>query len=121
MRWNQLADDVPRAKALADVLCGAALSDGGFAEEERVVVGAMLMKVLGVSELPAEVSGHIGAFAPGGFDLKDAVKRLGLESERDKKALVKVVTDIVAADEVVQDAEKAYLERLANLLGVAAG
>jgi uncharacterized tellurite resistance protein B-like protein len=121
MRWNQLADDVPRAKALADVLCGAALSDGGFADEERVVVGAMLMKVLGVSQLPGEVSGHIGAFSPENFDLMSAVARLGLESERDKKALVKVVSDIVAADAVVQDTEKAYLERLASLLGVTAG
>ncbi len=120
MRWNQLADDVPRAQALADVLAGAALSDGSFADEERVVVGAMLMKVLGVSELPDEVTAHIATFAPESFDLVDAVGRLRLENERDKKALVKVVSDVIAADEVVEATEKQYLDELAKVLGVVA-
>lgn len=119
MRWNQLAEDVPRANALAEVLAGAALADGSFADEERVVVGAMLMKVLGVSELPSEVESHIASFSPEDFDLAGAIARLGLDNDRDKKALVKVVADVVGADAVVDEGEKVYVARLAALLGVA--
>lgn len=119
MRWNQLADDVPRASALADVLAGAALADGSFADEERVVVGAMLMKVLGVSELPEEVEVHIATFDPTTFDLADAIDRLALDNDRDRKALVKVVSDVVGADEVIEASEQAYLDRLSRALGLA--
>lgn len=119
MRWSQLAEDVPRANALAEVLAGAALADGSFADEERVIVGAMLMKVLGVSELPEDVSAHIAEFAPESFNLGDALARLRLENDRDKKALVKVVSDVIGADEVVEESEQRYLDALAVALGIA--
>jgi uncharacterized tellurite resistance protein B-like protein len=118
MPWNQLADDMPRAQALAEILSGAALSDGHFADEERMVVGGMMMKVLGVSALPLEIEAHLASFDPHTFSLVDAVGRLALGADRDRKALVKVVVDILCADAVLEGDERVYVDQLAALLGM---
>lgn len=117
MRWNQLANDLPRATALADILCGAASADGHVAHDERIVVSAMLMKVLGVSQLPAEVEAHVMAFDPRTFDLEGALAKLALTSDRDRRSLAQVVKDIVEVDAQVADAERAFVTRLDALLG----
>jgi len=104
--------------ALADILCGAALADATFDASERVVVGAMLMKVLGVSALPPEVEQHLDRWDAGGKDLEGALVRLGLASDRDKRKLLEVVADIVKADEVVDVHERAFAVRLGAALGV---
>jgi len=117
MRWNQLANDLPRAAALADILCGAASADGHVAHDERVVVSAMLMKVLGVSELPAEVEARVMAFDPRAFDLDGALAQLALTTDRDRRSLAQVVKDIVEVDAHVADAERAFVARLDALLG----
>lgn len=116
MRWNQLADDLPRATALADILCGAATADGHFDPSEHVVVDAMIMKVLGVGVLPESVHAHVRAFDPTRFDLMTALDTLALKTERDKKALLQVVTDIVHADERVSESERNFVTRLGLLL-----
>lgn len=59
--------------------------------------------------------------APESLHLVDAVARLRLESERDKKALVKVLAAVIQADEVIEESEKKYLDELAAVLGVMAG
>lgn len=118
MRWNQLAEDPARALALADVLCGAACADSQFDDSERIIVGAMLMKVLGVTSLPAEVDAHLKTFDGDKLNLVDAVSRLGLEADRDKKSLVKVVADIVKADDKIEKSERGYMTRLAKALGI---
>ena len=118
MRWNQLAEDIPRALALADVLCGAGSADSQFDESERIIVGAMLMKVLGVTSLPAAVEAHLQAFDADRLNLVDAIARLGLESDREKKSLLKVVADIVKADEKIDKSERNFVTRLGKALGV---
>ena len=117
MRWNQLAEDLPRAMALAEVLCGAACADSSFDDSELVVVGAMLMKVLGTTELPPEIVSQLATFDADKLNLVDAVARLGLDGDRDKKSLVKVVAEIVKADDKIDKAERGYLSRLAKALG----
>lgn len=120
MRWNQLAQDIPRALALAEILCGAGYADEDFETSERIVVGAMLMKVLGVTQLPAEVQSFIDTFDASKLNLVDACARLDLESDRDRKSLVKVVADIVKADEKVDKAERGFVTRLGKALGLPA-
>jgi len=120
MRWNQLADDMPRALALADIMCGAALADGNFDVSERIVALAMLMKVLGVTQLPAEVEAHVNAFDRGRFNLAAAIKRLDLESDKEKRSLLKVVADIVKADTKVEKTERTFVTRLGKVLGIPA-
>jgi uncharacterized tellurite resistance protein B-like protein len=80
----------------------------------------MLMKVLGVTELPATVRAHVDGFDGDRLNLVDACARLGLESDRDKKALVKVVADIVKADDTIDRTEKGFVTRLAKALGLSA-
>lgn len=121
MRWNQLAEDLPRAMALSEVLCGAACADSSFDDSERVIVGAMLMKVLGTTELPPEIVSQLAAFDADKLNLVDAVARLGLENDRDKKALVKVVAEIVKADDKIDKAERGYISRLAKAIGLPVG
>lgn len=116
MRWNQLANDIPRATALADIMCGAATADGTVDEAELVVVDAMLMKVLGVAELPADLKAHVRAFNRKRFDLEAALLKLSLSTDKEKKALVQVVTDIVEADTKVTKGEKTFVKRLGSLL-----
>ena len=119
MRWNQLANEPDRAMALADILCAAALADETFDASERVVVGAMLMKVLGVSELPPEVEHHLDTLDLAGLDLEAALARLELASARDQRKLLEVVADIVKADQVIDAHERAFALRLGKALGVA--
>jgi len=118
MRWNQLAEHPARALALAEVLCGSACADSQFDESERIIVGAMLLKVLGVTTLPAEVEAHLQGFDGDRLNLVDSVARLGLETDRDKKSLLKVVADIVKADDNVEKSERGYVTRLAKALGI---
>ncbi len=118
MRWNQLAKDIPKAKALSDLLCGAAMADGSFADEERVVVRAMLFKVLGTQELPEEVEAHLAAFEPASFDMAFSLSVLAPENDRDRRSILRVAADIVKADSVIEAAERAYLVSLAGALGV---
>lgn len=118
MRWNQLADDLPRAKALSNILCGAAMADGVFEDEERVIVHAMLLKVLGASELPAEVAAHLAAFSAETFDISSDIEILAPETARDRKAILKVTADIVTADRQMEPAERVYLHKMADALGL---
>lgn len=120
MRWNQLAQDIPRALALAEILCGAGHADEDFEASERIVVGAMLMKVLGVTQLPPEVSTFIDTFDAAKLNLVDACARLELASDRDKKSLVKVVADIVKADDKIDRSERGFVTRLGKALGLPA-
>jgi uncharacterized tellurite resistance protein B-like protein len=118
MRWNQLSNDLPKAMALSDLLCGAAMADGEFAESERVVVRAMLLKVLGAGELPAEVEAHLAAFSADRLDVAAAVATLGAESERDRKSVLRVTADVVKSDQSLDTAERQYLMKVADALGL---
>lgn len=120
MRWNQLADDIPRALALAEILCGAGHADATFELSERFVVGGMLLKVLGVTKLPQEVEAFVTTFDPDKLNLVDACARLNLATDRDKASLVKVVADVVKADEKVDKAERNFVTRLGKALGIPA-
>ena len=118
MRWNQLANDLPRAKALSNILCGAAMADGVFEDEEKVVVRAMLLKVLGASELPPEIETHLNGFTAASLNLPHDINVLGPENERSKKDLMGVTADVVKADRQMEPTELAYLESLATALGL---
>lgn len=117
MRWNQLANDIPRATALADILCAAVAADGKVEDSELVVVDAMLMKVLGSLTLPDELGAHVRAAARRRtHDIADAYRRLALTSDREKRALVQVITDLAQADGKITKAEAKLLEKLDTLL-----
>lgn len=119
MRWNQLANDIPRATALADILCAAIGADGRIDENELVVVDAMIMKVLGQTTLPDSMREHVRAQArKRSPDLTEAFARLALGTEREKQALVKTVTDIALADGKITKSESKFLTRLHELLGL---
>jgi len=118
MRWNQLGQDIPKARALSDILCGAAMADGVVSDNEQVVVRAMLLKVLGAQVLPAEVESHLAAFDASRFDMAASLAILGLDAPRDRKAVLKVAADIVKADQVLESAERDYLHALAGALGL---
>jgi len=118
MHWNQLSEDNTRALALADIMCGAACADSQFDESERIIVGAMLIKVLGVTSLPAEFEAHLLGFDGDKLNLVDAVARLGLDNDRDKKSVFKVVSEIVKVDDKIEKSERSYVTRLAKALGI---
>lgn len=92
--------------------------DGMFADEERVVVRAMLFKVLGTNDLPEEVESHLLGFEPASFNLATSVEILGPENARDRKGVLRVAADIMKADAFIEDAERAYLISLADALGL---
>lgn len=118
MRWKQLINDTPRALALADILCYAALADDEFHETERVVIGAMMMKVLGVAELPPELEQHIARAEGRQERLAAACDRLGLYTGGEKRALLKAVAAVVMADEELRVSERRFVMRLARVLKV---
>jgi hypothetical protein len=109
-------DDIPRAQALAEILCGAAQVDDELDPDEALAVGDALRSLLGLTTLPPEVERHVRSFKPQGFDVAGALGRLRLSELAHKKALLRSVRSILKADGIMRDTERDYMSRLASIL-----
>jgi len=118
MRWNTMRGDIPRVCALADLLMGAAMADRRCDDDEWVAVASTLVKVLGVAELPDEVTRHMRDFDLDRLDVAAAIVALRLDGPRDRKDLMKVLARVVLADREVHEAERAYFHAVGSALDV---
>lgn len=108
--------DLPRAVALAEVLCAAAQIDDELDPDEAAAIEQELMRLLGRVDLPDEVARLVRSFNPRRFDLVDALTRLRLSDLSHKKALLRSVRTILKADAIMRETERDFFARLAHTL-----
>lgn len=111
-------DDLPRARALADILCGAAQVDDELDPDELAALHAELCALLGLSALPPELERHVRNFNRERFDLIDTLQCLRLSDLTQKKALMRSVRTIIKADAITRETERDYFARLAHTLRI---
>jgi len=114
-------DDIPRAQALAEILCGAAHIDEELDPDEALAIRAELRSLLRRDALPPEVELHIRTFNRSRFDMIDTLSRLRLSDLGHKKALMRSVRAVLKADSIMRDSEGDYFARLAHTLRLAPG
>jgi uncharacterized tellurite resistance protein B-like protein len=112
-------EDLPRAKALADILCGAAEIDDELDPDEAEALYAELRSLLGLATLPPELERHVRRFDRNRFELVDTLQRLRLSDLAHKKALLRSVRAVIKADSILRETERDYFARLAHVLRVA--
>lgn len=108
--------DLPRAVALAEVLCAAAQIDDELDPDEATAIEEELMRLLDRTDLPDELARLVRAFDPRRFDLVDALTRLRLADLSHKKALLRSVRTIIKADAITRETERDFFARLAHTL-----
>ena len=114
-----VAGDIPRAKALAEILCGAAHADDELDPDEADQIRAELRGLLGVTDVHPDVDKHVRMFSRSRFDLIDALTRLRLSDLAHKKALMRSVRSVLKADAIMRETERDYFARLAHTLRLA--
>lgn len=109
-------DNIPRAKALAELFCAAAFSDDDLDPDERDAVRKELTVLLG--RLPPEVDDHVAHFKPRGFDMSAVLTRIHPSGLDEKRAVMRGVRAIIKADGAVREVESDFLARVGQFLRV---
>lgn len=109
--------DVDGVTALADILLAAAFADGKFVGEESAEIERILQDRLGVETLPDEVVQHIWNFDPEDFDLSASCRRFHLKGPDDRRSLLRLVADVVEADQIHDMDEDAFIRQVAAEIG----
>lgn len=109
-------EDLPRAVALAEVLCGAAQIDDELDPDEATAIDGELQRLLGRADLPSELARRVRTFDRRRFDLIDSLTRLRLSDLSHKKALMRSVRTILKADAIMRETERDFFARLAHTL-----
>ncbi len=104
------------ARALCDILLGAAYADDYFHERERDFVRAHLVALCG-GELPRDLATRIDRFDPASFDLAASAAPFARHSNDAKRDLLELVASLHETDEEIDLAEDDYLRALARALG----
>lgn len=108
--------DLPRAVALAEILCAAAQVDDELDPDEITAIEDELVRLLGRTDLPDEVARIVRTFNRRRFDLVDALTRLRLSDLSHKKALMRSVRTVLKADAIMRETERDFFARLAHTL-----
>jgi len=112
-------DEIVRAKALADLLCGAAMVDDELDSDESEVIYVELRRLLTTTTLPPELEKHVRSFDRRRFDMVEACTRLRVVDAAHKKAVMRAVRAVIKADAILRETERDYFDRLAGILRVA--
>lgn len=103
--------------AIADLLLGAAYADGSVGWPERSMIARVLAGFVHVDDLPEEVRDRVQSFDPSQLDIAQAVAELTVETSRDRRELLGLVSRIVDADAELVPDEVSYLRRVAAAIG----
>lgn len=114
-----VAEDIPRAKALAEILCGAAHADDELDPDEAEAIRVELCRLLDVPAVHPDVEKHVRTFSRTRFDLIDALQRLRLSDLGHKKALMRSVRSVIKSDAIMRETERDYFAKLAHSLRLA--
>jgi uncharacterized tellurite resistance protein B-like protein len=103
---------------ITDLLLGAAYADKQLQGGELDAIRSMLVKLLGVKNLPQAQADRITAFNPAKFDITAATAKLKFESAETKRKVIELVASVSDSDEELDMAEDAYLRKVAKGLGL---
>jgi len=103
---------------ITDLLLGAAYADKQLQGGEIDAIRSMLVKLLGVKNLPQAQADRITAFNPAKFDITAATAKLRSESAETKRKIIELVASVSDSDEELDMAEDAYLRKVATGLGL---
>ena len=103
---------------ITDLLLGAAYADKQLQGGELDAIRSMLVKLLGVKNLPQAQADRITAFNPAKFDITAATAKLRSESAENKRKIIELVASVSDSDEELDMAEDAYLRKVATGLGL---
>lgn len=112
-----LEPHVRQLAAIAELLLGAAQSDGSVSWSERSAIASVLRAFLGESELPDEVQRRLDAFDFAKFDLDAACKQLVFTSAEDRTSLLGLIARVTDADAILKIGERSFLKRVARAIG----
>lgn len=116
--WTYFLDDIPRTKALADLLLMGAKADREYGPEEREAVQRVLARLLGVPVLPAEIAAYVANPESRRASLVDLCMQVRVSREADKKELLRAVREILRADDAISEPEQVYYDELVAILRV---
>jgi len=108
---------IAQIATLAQILLGAAHSDGFYAATEAVAIATILARFVDLDPLPDQVREAMSAFDAATFDLEAACRRLTIETRRDRRELLELVSRVMDADLVLDSREAAYMRRLGQAIG----
>ena len=114
---SALEPHVRQLAAIAELLLGAAQSDGKVSWSERSAIAGVLASFVGEPALPEEVEKRLQTFEFRTFDLGGAVAALTLKTAEDRKDLLALVARVTDADAVLKIGERSYLTRVAKAIG----
>ncbi|MCC6624153.1 MAG: TerB family tellurite resistance protein [Deltaproteobacteria bacterium] len=118
MGWTYFLDDLPRCKALADLLLMAAKADREYSADEKAAVLRVLPRLLGVDKLPAELEAYVRSPEPRYRSMIDLCVQVRVTREAEKKELLRAVREIIRADDAVSEPEQEFFDRLVATLRV---
>lgn len=118
MGWTYFLDDLPRCKALADLLLMAAKADREYGADEKSAVLRELARLLGVERLPAELEAYTRSPEPRYRSMIDLCVQVRVSREADKKELLRAVRAIIRADDAVSEPEQDFFDQLVATLRV---
>lgn len=113
-----LESHVRELAALAQLMLGAAWSDGEKVAVEIIAIAEQLKDFVETRSLPAYVSQVMDEFEPATFDPATACSELRIESYEDRMAVMKLLARVVSADRIIHPGEQAYLKKVAGAVGL---
>ncbi|MEM1349593.1 MAG: TerB family tellurite resistance protein [Myxococcota bacterium] len=117
MTDETLRFNIDQLKILSELLLGAAHADGDFDGHEAETIGDILRAHVPEEELPHEVTRHIAHFNAESFDLELACTLLGVSSSGERRGVLRLVSEVTHADDVLDLAENEYIVQVAKALG----
>ncbi len=102
---------------IAELLLGAAQSDGTVSWSERSAIASVLAGFIGESGLPDAVHKRMQAFDFKTFSVEAACAQLAFDSADDRASLLGLIARVTDADAVLKIGERSYLQRVARAIG----
>ena len=105
-----------RIYPLCELLLGAAYADDELHDREKTEIRALMTELTG--EQRVEVEACIAAFEPERFDMEATARNFRDDPEADRRRLLRLVSTVSEADDVLDLAENEYLRALAAALAL---
>lgn len=105
-----------RIYPLCELLLGAAYADAELHDREKTEIRALMTELTG--EQRVEVEACIAAFEPERFDMEATARNFRDDPDADRRRLLRLVSTVSEADDVLDLAENEYLRALATALAL---
>ena len=105
-------------ETITNLLLGAAYADKRLEGQEVKTIRAILAKLHGTDEPPAERLAQMKTFNPAKFNARAAAATIGDLNAEQKHKLLELVAAVNEADDVLDLDEDAYLRKVAEGLGL---